>query len=134
MSAAGGKNSRPAAVVRGALDVLREDFWGNQTILARLGAGDVFAEVFACLPDVQADVSVCAVQPTQVLFLRTDRLLYGGAAACNGRACWNFIKIRSGCCARGREAHFWGISFFPAGYDWGMCLAQNPCPFPVYGG
>ncbi|MDO5786003.1 MAG: Crp/Fnr family transcriptional regulator [Eubacteriales bacterium] len=69
-------------VLRGELHIFREDFWGNQTILAALPCGELFGEVFACLPDHAADVSVRAVQQTEVLYLDMQRLLTGCSAAC----------------------------------------------------
>ena len=36
-------------VVAGSVHILREDYWGRQNILAQLGCGHLFGEVYACL-------------------------------------------------------------------------------------
>lgn len=69
-------------ILHGQLHIFREDFWGNQTILTALPSGEVFGEVFACLPNQTADVSARAIQQTEVLYLNMQRLLTGCPAAC----------------------------------------------------
>ena len=39
-------------VVAGSVHILREDYWGRQNILAQLGCGHLFGEVYACLRQV----------------------------------------------------------------------------------
>lgn len=62
-------------VVAGSVHILREDYWGRQNILAQLGCGNVFGEVYACLQQVPLTVSVAAPNGATVLFLDVGSLL-----------------------------------------------------------
>ena len=68
-------------VLSGSVLVSRDDFLGNTAVLDRIGAGQVFAETYACLPGEPLMVRVAAAEPAEVLFLRTDRLLSTGAVS-----------------------------------------------------
>ena len=56
-------------VLNGAVHILRDDFWGNRSILAEVGPGDLFCEAYACLPAQPLTVSVQAAADCTVLFL-----------------------------------------------------------------
>ena len=58
-------------VVAGSVHILREDYWGRQNILAQLGCGHLFGEVYACLRQVPNGATV--------IFLDIKRLLAGSA-------------------------------------------------------
>ena len=62
-------------VLEGTVTVLKEDFWGNRNILAKLGPGQLFAEVYACTRNQPLDVSVMTDEGTTVLFLDVRRIL-----------------------------------------------------------
>lgn len=62
-------------VVAGSVHIQREDYWGHQNILAQLGCGNVFGEVFACLQQVPLTVSVTTPAGATVVFLEVLRLL-----------------------------------------------------------
>ena len=55
-------------VLSGSVTVESTDVWGNRTILARLNAGEFFAEVYALLGEVLL-VDVRAVEDCRILFL-----------------------------------------------------------------
>ncbi|MDO4286189.1 MAG: Crp/Fnr family transcriptional regulator [Eubacteriales bacterium] len=80
-------------ILKGELHIFREDFWGNQMILADFQPGDLFAEVFACLPDCSADVSARAVLPSEILYLDMQRLLVSCPNTCrfHTRLIQNFV-------------------------------------------
>ena len=40
---------RLGLVLSGAVHIVREDFWGNRTIVGLAESGEVFAESYACL-------------------------------------------------------------------------------------
>ncbi len=69
-------------VLRGGVTVETDDFWGNRTILAAVGPGGVFGEVYACLPAQPLLVSVRAAEPCEILFLDIGRVLHVCASAC----------------------------------------------------
>ena len=69
-------------LVRGALHVTREDFWGNDNIISTIDAGEMFAEAYLA-PDGGAMLNnVVAVEDSAVLFFDARRVL----TAC-GRSC-----------------------------------------------
>ena len=56
-------------VVAGSVHILREDYWGRQNILAQLGCGHLFGEVYACL----RQVPLFLTQKMEYLTKRTTR-------------------------------------------------------------
>lgn len=82
-------------VLHGDLHIFREDFWGNQMILSHCSSGEVFGEVFACLPDNTTDVSVRAVSNTEILYLDVPHLLMVCSNACpfHSQLIRNFITV-----------------------------------------
>ena len=69
-------------VVKGSVDMIKEDFWGNKTILMRMRQGSVFGETFICGTETLATVSFCAVSDTEVLFLPFRRVMHSCTNAC----------------------------------------------------
>lgn len=82
-------------VLHGDLHIFREDFWGNQMILSHCGPGEIFGEVFACLPDSTTDVSVRAVSNADILYLDVAHLLTVCPNACSfhSQLIYNFITL-----------------------------------------
>lgn len=69
-------------VLSGMVYVMKEDFWGERTILSAVGAGEIFAEAFSSIPDKPLEVSVVAAKDTTVLFLDFNRVLHTCNHAC----------------------------------------------------
>lgn len=69
-------------VLDGSIRLEKEDYWGNRSILASLGAGQSFAEVYACEPGLALDVNVIAAQSTTVLFMDIQRITTTCTSAC----------------------------------------------------
>lgn len=69
-------------VVKGSVDMIKEDFWGNKTILVRMRQGSVFGETFICGSASLATVSFCAASDTEVLFLPFKRVMHTCTNAC----------------------------------------------------
>lgn len=63
-------------VLRGAVHMLKEDIWGNQTLLAYMIPGELFGEVFAVQKENRARVTFLAAQEAEVLFLSPDRIIH----------------------------------------------------------
>lgn len=59
----------------GQVHVVKEDFWGNCSILAEVGPGEVFGEAYAAAPGVPVEVAAVAVKPSEVIFLGMQPLL-----------------------------------------------------------
>ncbi|MDR2028927.1 MAG: Crp/Fnr family transcriptional regulator [Treponema sp.] len=61
-------------VISGAVHLVRDDFWGNRTIIARIAAGDIFAESFACGETGRPSLSALAVEKTEALFIHASKI------------------------------------------------------------
>ena len=69
-------------VLRGAVLIAQDDYWGNRNILSALGPGELFAESFAARPESPLSVSAIADAPTTVMFLGLKRVLATCPTAC----------------------------------------------------
>ena len=69
-------------VLSGQVAVTSTDSRGTVSMLGHLGAGDVFAEVYACLPKQPLLVSVAAVEDSTILFMDMGRILTVCTHAC----------------------------------------------------
>ena len=65
-------------VLTGNVRVVREDWWGNRTVLGDVGAGMPLCTEYACTSD-PLDISIVANEPTEVMFLDVGR----AANVCN---------------------------------------------------
>ncbi len=68
-------------VAQGALRILRDDFWGNRTILSLAEPGDLFGEAYAWGGE-PLGVSVEAVEDSQVWLLDVSRILSPCTSVC----------------------------------------------------
>ena len=69
-------------VLTGRIHIVKDDFWGNRTILSDVSPSQMFGESFACSQNQGLTVSVLAVEPTTVLFLDIKRILNTCSSAC----------------------------------------------------
>ena len=69
-------------VLSGEVFVEHTDVWGVRSILATVGAGNLFAEAYACVPERRSMVDVVAARDCAVLFLNVDRILRLCPSAC----------------------------------------------------
>jgi CRP-like cAMP-binding protein len=69
-------------VIRGAVHLVRDDFWGNRAIIARIAAGEIFAESFACGKTQRLPLSAIAVEKTEALFIHAQKISAVCASAC----------------------------------------------------
>lgn len=70
-------------VIAGSVVIERSDFWGNNTVIGIVKAGDVFAETYAILPDEPLMINVYANEPCEILFLKARDLFKTCDRACN---------------------------------------------------
>lgn len=80
---AGESAGRIGLVLKGCVCVVKEDYWGNRSILTRLTAGDLFGEAFACSGMDKMPVSVVATDKSDVLLLDYARLMNTCRTACS---------------------------------------------------
>lgn len=80
---AGDQIRRMGLVLSGSVRIENDDIWGNKSILDQTGAGQVFAETYACMPGEPLMVSVVAAEITEILFLDVERILKTCPDACS---------------------------------------------------
>lgn len=89
--------SKPAAgmVVKGSLQIIKEDYWGNRTIIESVGRGELFGEAFACAEVETIPVSVVAAEETEVLLMDYQKLLTACSSSCrfHSRIIRNMTRI-----------------------------------------
>ena len=85
-------------VLKGAVDMMKEDVWGNSTILVRIPPRKLFGETFACSEDSSAEVTFCAARDTEVLFLPFARVMRSCNNSCvfHHRLIENMVKLIAG--------------------------------------
>lgn len=69
-------------VLRGRILIVHDDFWGNATVMDSAGAGQIFAETYACTPGEPMMVNAEAAEDSQVLFLNVSRILRTCSRSC----------------------------------------------------
>ena len=70
-------------LLSGSAFIVREDFWGNRSILSGIGARDLFAEAFCCAGEKTIPVSVIAAETAEVLFLDYKHITVLCSSACS---------------------------------------------------
>ena len=82
-------------VLSGCVHIVKEDFWGNRTILSDITPSQMFGESFACANKQDLTVSAIAVEATTVLFLDIKRILTTCSSTClfHARLIRNLISV-----------------------------------------
>lgn len=63
-------------VLTGKVQLLQVDYYGNRSILSHVGAGEMFAEAFACAEVGALPVSVVATEPSEVMLIDCSHILH----------------------------------------------------------
>ncbi len=69
-------------VLSGAVQIVRDDYYGNRSVLTVVSPGGLFAEAFACAGLEALPVSAIALQSSTVLLMDCRRVLTGCTHAC----------------------------------------------------
>ena len=82
-------------VLEGSVRIESVDVWGNVSVLGVKGAGGMFGEAYAAVPDEPLMVDVVAAEDTTVLFLNLSKVLATCPRACphHSRTSANTIAI-----------------------------------------
>lgn len=82
-------------VLSGAVDMVKEDLWGNKTMLVRIGRNEVFGETFACGSDNLSVVTFLVSEDAKVLFLPFNRVMHSCTMACqfHHRLIENMVRV-----------------------------------------
>ncbi|WP_312634688.1 Crp/Fnr family transcriptional regulator [Oscillibacter sp.] len=94
----GGEQIREFGVVlTGQVQVIQDDYYGNRSILANIGPGNLFGESFACAGAKALPVGVMALDACELLFIDCGRLTAPCTRACDfhNRLIQNMLRIVS---------------------------------------
>ena len=82
-------------LLRGQADLLRFDYAGTRTILARVEAGDAFGEVLAFTPELGDCVEIVSAGESEALFMEFDHLMKRCENACgyHSRLVQNMFRL-----------------------------------------
>jgi len=69
-------------ILSGAVDMVKEDLWGNKTMLVRMRKDELFGETFACGEDNQSMVTFVVSENAKILFMPFDRVMHSCTMAC----------------------------------------------------
>ena len=84
-------------VLSGSVQLVKEDFYGNRSIVDQMGPGELFGESFACADCGQLPVSVVASESCEILLLNSHRITVSCSKACgfHSRLIFNLLKVVS---------------------------------------
>lgn len=74
--------SRIGVVLSGAVQIVRDDYYGNRSVLALAEPGDLFGEVFVCAGLDAMPVSVLAAQSSKIMLLDCKKVFTVCHSAC----------------------------------------------------
>ena len=69
-------------VLSGNVDMVKEDIWGNKTLLVRIGKDEMFGETFAWGDDSQSTVTFIANENGKILFMPFNKAMNSCTNAC----------------------------------------------------
>lgn len=65
----GDKVNHIGLLLKGTAHIIKDDYWGNRTIIKEVYVGEIFAEAYACIHDKELEVSLLAMEDCEVMFL-----------------------------------------------------------------
>lgn len=82
-------------VLSGSVNIIKEDFWGNRAILAKMQSGEMFGEAFAFARLQKLPVSVVAAEKSEVLFVDFKKITSTCSSSClfHTQLIQNILKI-----------------------------------------
>jgi len=82
-------------VLSGMVQVIRVDYFGNRSMMAKLGPSDLFAEAFALAGVEDMPVSVVAAENCEVMLIDVSRITYTCVRACgfHQQMIYNLMRI-----------------------------------------
>jgi CRP-like cAMP-binding protein len=69
-------------VLTGAIHIEQDDYWGNRTIINRVGPGEMFGESFSFAEDRVLPVNISTPEPTTILLIDYRKIIKTCSAAC----------------------------------------------------
>lgn len=78
-------------LLSGELTIVRDDFWGNRNIIAKVFPKQVFAETYACQNKMPLQVSVLSDTLSKVCFININKLMNN----CNNNCTFHQLIIKN---------------------------------------
>ena len=78
----GDKITKIGIVLAGSVSIIKEDFWGNRSILSLIEAGDLFGESFTFSDTKKIPINAIANEKTDVLFVDYSKIISTCSNAC----------------------------------------------------
>ena len=79
----GDVTGRLGVVMEGAVNIIKDDVWGNRKIIENIGGGQIFGETYACLKGEPLMVDVQASERSRILFMDVNRILTTCSSSCD---------------------------------------------------
>lgn len=81
-------------VLSGQMQIIKEDYWGNRTIISSLQPGDMFGEASCCPVNELVPFSVVAVTEAKAIIILHKNLFCGGLipCSCHNRLLYNLTR------------------------------------------
>lgn len=85
-------------LLSGAVDMVKEDLWGNRTTILRLRREELFGETFACGENDRSLVTFLAAEDTEILFLPFHKVMHTCSRSCvfHQRLVENMVRVIAG--------------------------------------
>lgn len=82
-------------VLTGAVQMVREDYYGNRSIVAHIGPAELFGETYACAGMESLPISIVADEDSHVLLMDCRRITTSCCNACafHNRIIFNLLKL-----------------------------------------
>ena len=82
-------------VLSGLVHIIREDYFGNKSIIEGVGPSGLFGESFACAGVLSTPVSVIAAESAQVMLIDCLKIICSCSSACefHQRIIYNLLKV-----------------------------------------
>lgn len=82
-------------VLSGAVRLVREDYYGNRSIVAHIGPAELFGETYACAGIGALPVSIVADEDSNVLLMDCHRITTTCSSACafHNRIIFNLLRL-----------------------------------------
>lgn len=82
-------------IIKGRVQMIREDMWGNKAILVNMAESELFGETFACGSNMNASVSFVSMEDSIILFLPFERVMHSCSMTCvfHHRMIENMVRL-----------------------------------------
>jgi CRP/FNR family transcriptional regulator, dissimilatory nitrate respiration regulator len=79
---AGEKAMEIGLVLSGSVQIVKEDFWGNRSLIAHVPSGELFAEAYSCAGERKLEVSAIASEQSEIMLIDYMRVVTTCPSSC----------------------------------------------------